>query len=105
MPLRMQQEKVSANAATRQAESLSKDDAILRAKNRRKQLEKEFEIEKPEIKILLGAFIGIGRLRTGFPNYSTNGMSNPRVVAKVKRASELLNKYGDLFLQKKLIAP
>jgi hypothetical protein len=156
----MQQEKASANAAIRQAESLSKDDAILRAKNRRKQLEKEFEIEKPEIKILLGAFLGGGRmqpfprkglepaqmrlmalggpisigglrstgaldqtdegyetlyrlagglgndrLRTGFPNYSTNGMSNPRVVAKVKRASELLNKYGDLFLQKKLIAP
>lgn len=158
--LRVQQEKVSANAATRQAESLSKDDAILRAKNRRKQLEKEFEIEKPEIKILLGAFLGGGRmqpfpgkglepaqmrlmalggpisigglrstgaldqtdegyetlyrlagglgndrLRTGFPNYSTNGMSNPQVVSKVKRASELLNKYGDLLVEKRIIAP
>ena len=45
------------------------------------------------------------RPKTGFPNHTPGGLSNSAVAKKVKRASELLNKYGDLLVEKKLLSP
>lgn len=158
--LKVQLEEVAANEAFRKSQGVAKDEALALAKDRRKQLEKEFQLELREIQGLLGAFLSEGRFqpapggafeslrmehmardasvslgrlsslgalnqtedgyemlyrvgghsqndrpKSGFPNFTTNGMSNSTVVAKVKRASELLNKYGDLLLEKRLIAP
>jgi len=45
------------------------------------------------------------RSKTGFPQYTNKGAVNPTVMAKVKRASELLNKYGELLVKKRLLLP
>ncbi len=53
----------------------------------------------------IGGSANNNRPRTGFPTYTTKGVVNPTIMAKVKRASELLNKYGELLRKKRLIAP
>ncbi len=52
---------------------------------------------------LIGGETSYNRKKSGFPNYIPNGMANPTIEEKVKRASELLNKYRDLLIEKKLM--
>ena len=57
-----------------------------------------------ELLYAIGGHSDNHRPRGGFPNYTYRGMANPTIVSKLKRASELLNKYGQLLIEKRMIA-
>ncbi len=44
------------------------------------------------------------RTRVCFPEFSTNGLSNGIVQSRVRRAQELLNKYGQLMVERRVLA-
>ena len=44
------------------------------------------------------------RIRVCFPEYSTNGLSNGIVQSRVRRAQELLIKYGSLMVERRVLA-
>ncbi len=56
-----------------------------------------------ELLYAVGGHRSNDRLRSGFPTYTFRGMANLTIVAKLKRASELLTKYGEILVEKRMI--